>query len=276
MSKIPTNNPPSPLPTVDESPSPTATPAAPQEASESGFDSGSTTAPPSNQPNPPATQEALSKPTDKTSSADQDTSAPIPPPSSDVLADHASLATELFEIGGKYMSGEDIRRTIEIVEEMEAVVISSLERQLIPGPLKRGFIDKLFDPRTKKEVPGPDNKPRTVKVRSPEDHSDAVKVRYLSTDEKDKLIDLTRELPSISDSSSSYMTQSGFQNEMVQLLSSEKIPLHVIRRMLPIQESGSLTPISADSTTKPAPEFTPKTSTMLKEKARELGLIDDQ
>lgn len=276
MSKIPPKIPPSSLPSLDESPAPGATPKAPKETSESGFDSNSTSATQNNQPTPPATQGALPSPTNNSSSPPESTSAPIPPPSSDVLADQRALATELFEIGGKYISGEDILRTISLVEEMETIIISSLRRQLNPKKQKRGFLDKIFDPRTSKEVPSPNDKPRSVKVRSAEDHSPAVKERYLSTEEKDQLHFIASQLPDVLDSSASSPEQSLFRSELMQLLSNEQVPLYAIRALLPIQESGSLEPISAGSTTKPAPEFTPKASAMLKEKAKDLGLLDDE
>jgi hypothetical protein len=229
-----------------------------------------------NQPQPAATQDALSRPIDSTSDTSLDAPGSIPPPPADVVADRASLAAKLFRVGGKRMSGEDILRTIEVIEEMESVVISSLERQLVPAPHDQSYMNWIFDPLTNKEVPGPNDEPRTVKVRSRQDHSNAVKARFLSNEEKTQLNELTQKLPTITQPSTSHKSRSQFHSDMSWLLCTEQVPLHEVRRLLPIKESGSLTPVAAGATTKPAPEFTRTTSTQLREKARKLGLIDDE
>ena len=74
---------------------------------------------------------------------------PTPDPAVPKGADAAFL-DQLFAVGNASMSGDDILSTIETIQAMEAIIISSLERQLKSPPLqtraKRGTLKKIFDP----------------------------------------------------------------------------------------------------------------------------------
>lgn len=192
-------------------------------------------------------------------------------------AQGASLTEELFSEGALPMSGDDILRTIEVTAAMEEVLIRSLVRQLkSPKPqtkAKRGFLKKVFDPKLKKTVPGPDKRPRTVEVQLAEDHIPSVSQRYVSEQERQELKALLNDLPQLVPENNSSPKQTEFHRRLTRILYQVRVPLHELRQILPIKETGSLIPLSRDATTKPAPEFAPVVSSELLEKARELGLV---
>jgi len=62
--------------------------------------------------------------------------------------------------------------------------------------------------------------------------------------------------------------------ELFDLLSGSKVALHQLRTLLPIKESGSLKPLLDSGGPKPPPRYQGVTSSMLKQKALDLGLMD--
>ena len=192
----------------------------------------------------------------------------------------AAFLDQLFAVGNASMSGDDILSTIETIQAMEAIIISSLERQLKSPPLqtraKRGTLKKIFDPKDTRTVPGPDNKPRTIEVQSPLDHIPSVQERVFSQEEVKKLKALLKDLPLITPSDGAPQKASDFQSRLTRVLYQIEVPLYQVRELLPIKESGSMIPLSRDATTKEAPVFTPVVSNDLLAKARSLGLLDDE
>lgn len=274
MTKITPQNHPSSAPSIEESAPSQPAPNAPPLEDESGLDKtpGKPGAEVSGGPTSPTSPAAaLQRPINKTIERLKNTSESIPLPPSELVA---NPATELLSVGSGHMSGEDILRTIELIEGMESILTQSIERQLGSTPEAQTYWNWVFDPLTQKKIDGPDGTSRTVKVRSRRDHTNTVKARFLSNEEKGALISLVKEMPLIT-TDDSEQVPGGFHSRMLGILEQDEVPLHEARQLLPIQESGSLVPVSADSTTKPAPEFTPVTSTELRKKAGELGLISD-
>ena len=194
-----------------------------------------------------------------------------------------------YKVGSLIMSAEDIRTTILLVEEMEGVVIDSLKRglesQKTPGGLMTGKDRESAltapDPEPV-TVPAPGGGTREILARSEEDTVDVVNNRFLSAEERGKLIRLVEKLPQGMKSEGAGKSKevpTEFSSEMRKLLNGEdSIELYEIRTLVPVKESGLLSLkdyLQNDSgkRVKPEPHFEGTNSRMLREKAIRLGIL---
>ena len=276
MPKIPPQTPPTSPQLLEEDTS--STQASPNQATTSEVDliesisEGPSTA---GEKGPPSTEDALASPGSTGNERREAIAGAIPESPPEVAMEAATMdALITFEAGS--MSGDDVIRTIEVIEAMEAIISSSIERQLkSPIPRKRGFMDKLMNRQEKITVPGPDGKPRNVSVRQPDESSPSISQRSISDEEKNELQVLLKELPRMENPINPRRTFTEFTGRMTRLLYQEKVPLHELREILPILESGEMVPLSDEATTKSAPELRPVVSKDLRKKARALGLLKE-
>jgi hypothetical protein len=140
-----------------------------------------------------------------------------------------------FSVGGAQLSRLEIKRTIEIISQMESIIIKGLTAALTHtfSPKKgRGT-------KTPLSIPRPDGTHKTMLMHNPGDVEMSVKERFLTPEAQNALLQLARQLPSprTSDGGSKW----SFRQEAIQLLKQDNaIPFHEVRRLLPVTESGSL------------------------------------
>jgi hypothetical protein len=183
-------------------------------------------------------------------------------------------AEEWFEVGKVLMSGTDILLTIDIVEQMEAALVTCIERLLEEADIPGGVPPEKHGYRLRKLVPAPGGGERVIVARTKKDTVPAVHKRYLSRHERAVFRGLAGNLPEVLDPKSGAQKMTAFKEELFDLLSGAKVGLHELRTLLPIKESGSLKPLEESGGSKPPPRYEPVTSKMLKQKALDLGLMD--
>jgi hypothetical protein len=257
MSKIDPKTPSAPQTAPDTTPD-AATNATPDAASPPAKDTlqtTSTSSPPlSANKDPAPTDGAFSAPTvsDKTSTPED---------------------TRLFTIGKGRISRDDIKRTIQIIQDMEAIIIktmtSRLGQQNIPGGAPR----QNPAPRIKRTITGPDGKPRTIDFRGKQDQIDSAKDGTFSKDSRLKLLALAQSLPPHTNLDDLDTRAGDFQTECIALLSEPGTDIYAIKQLLPIKESGALVPSDPNSNQKPDATYTPITSKMLLDQAIAIGAL---
>jgi hypothetical protein len=199
----------------------------------------------------------------------------IPDPPEEFFDARQTLKTELFTLGDARMSRADIRRTIQIVQDMETVLIHALRRHLESPNIPGGTPGKSHAPRVETTVPGPDGQPRTIALRSRKDQTDSVKDRCFSPIEREALVRLAQALPRVTNTNDLTTRMGAFQSDALKALANRPLEIYTIRTLLPIQETGSLAPSKPHGKEKPRPTLTRATSTMLMEKAREAGVFEE-
>lgn len=179
---------------------------------------------------------------------------------------------ELFTVGNSRMSRRDINATIKIIQTMESVLISILQKELHrlpdkPGAQRRG--------RTQQQLTTPDGTQKTIIVRSNKDYIQAVKNRMLTPAEQTTFLYLAQGLPRPQPlPGTTGFRKRSFKADLLHLLGTRKpVELHKLRRLLPLQESGSLAPVLPEDSTKPEPAFTRHTSEELIRLATTLGVF---
>jgi hypothetical protein len=193
----------------------------------------------------------------------------------------------LYKMGQLFMTGEQIRTTIELVELMEATVVRSLQRayqdQKTPGSF--GTEEEKSRPHSELvevEVPAPGGGTRTIMARSKVDSIDTVNERYLLKEEKAELLKLAGQLPDAilkTVKGNQRPKPAAFKRELLKLLESgEEVQLYEIRILLPVKETGALSLKDYVETkdgkrVKPEPKFKPTSSEMLRERAEQMGVF---
>lgn len=177
----------------------------------------------------------------------------------------SGAALDLVVYGDLRMSRADVAETVEVVRQLEGVVISSLERHLeelksasISEPVGRGGT------RTR-VVTMPDGTTKEIEVRSQRDTSPSVQERFLSRSEQKRMFDIANTLPMAYATDELRKVPTPFKTALLQLIRQSPVPMFEVRKLLPIQESGSLETGEVS--------FKGKTSLDLEAEAKRIGAL---
>ena len=111
-----------------------------------------------------------------------------------------------------------------------------------------------------------------ITARTRRDSVPSVKERFLSKQERSFFLKAAGNLPNVKHPVSGKSKQTDFKREVLRVLGQRDVELYELRTLLPIKESGSLAPISKSGNTKAPPRYHRVASTMLRKKARDLGV----